>query len=226
MTTRGASPARRTRKPTRVRLGVDDRRRQLLELGRRAFTELPYDAVSTDAIAARAGISRGLIFHYFPTKRDYYLAVLRVAADQLVRETVLDTHGTPPERLVVGLRAYFRFVDQHAEAYATLLRAGGGADPVVQELVEATRRRFIDTIRGHLAPPVASSASDARLERAGLRGWIGLVEALSLDWIEHRDLGPDALVALAARAMGLVVPGVTEDGGRARRPRARGRRAK
>ncbi len=187
----------------------------------RAFTERPYDAVSTDDIAARAGISRGLIFHYFPTKRDYYVAVLRVAADQLVRETVSDQEGAPPERLVAGLRAYFRFVDEHAGAYATLLRAGVGADPVVQELVEATRRRFIETIRGHLAPIVAAEPSDARLVRAGLRGWIGLVEALALDWIDHRDLGREALVTLAARGIGLVVPGAAAALGGARAPRGR-----
>jgi AcrR family transcriptional regulator len=173
----------------------------------RAFTERPYDAVSTDDIAARAGISRGLLFHYFPTKHDYYVAVLRVAADQLVRETVSDGKGAPPERLVAGLRAYFRFVDEHDQAYATLLRAGVGADPVVQELVDATRRRFIETIHGHLAPVVGARPSDASLLRAGLRGWIGLVEALALDWIDHRDLGREALVALAARGLGLVVPG-------------------
>ena len=49
----------------------------------RAFTERPYDEVSTDDIAARAGISRGLLFHYYPTKHDYYVAVLRVAGSEI-----------------------------------------------------------------------------------------------------------------------------------------------
>ena len=190
----------------------------------RAFTERPYDEVSTDDIAARAGISRGLLFHYYPTKHDYYVAVLRVAADQLVRETVSDGKGAPPERLVAGLRAYFRFVDEHAQAYATLLRAGVGADPVVQELVDATRRRFIETIRGHLAPLVGAS-TDAGLVRAGLRGWIGLVEALALDWIEHRDLDRDALVAVAARGLALVIPGAAAALGVARAARRQPSRA-
>ena len=153
--------------------------------------------------ADQAGISRGLIFHYFPTKHDYYVAVLRGAADQLVEQTVTDSAGDVAERLAAGLRAYFRFVEERALAYATLLRAGGG-DPDIQELVEATRRRFIDSIRGHIAPLVVA---DAALLRAGLRSWIGLVEALALDWIDHRDLTQEALVALATRAFALVVPG-------------------
>jgi AcrR family transcriptional regulator len=189
-----------------VRLAVDERRRQLLALGMRAFTERPYDEVSTDAIAAAAGISRGLLFHYFPTKHDYYVAVLRVAAEQLVRETVWGAEGAPAERLIAGLSAYFRFVDEHAAPYAALLRAGVGADAVVQELVESTRERFIGTLRAGLAP-LLPARPDERLLRAGLRGWIGLVEALALHATDSGDLRREELVALAARALAVVVPG-------------------
>jgi AcrR family transcriptional regulator len=190
----------------RVRLSVDDRRQQLLELGLRAFTDRPYDEVAIDEIARQAGISRGLLFHYFPTKHGYYVAVLRVAADLLMAETVAaaeaSANRSPAEQLAAGLDAYFRFVEERGATYATLLRAGVGSDTVVQELVEATRGRFVETIRGHLAP----LAGDARLVRAGLRGWIGLVEALALDWHDHRDLRRDELVALAVRGIALVVP--------------------
>lgn len=198
-----AKPKRKRARP-RVRLSVADRRRQLLELGQRAFTDRPYDEVSVDDIAAHAGVSRGLLFHYFPSKHDYYVAVLARAAEQLLEETVSAVDGTPAERLDAGLRAYFRFVDERAETYATLLRGGVGSDPVVLELVERTRHRFIDTIRDHLEPLVGD-ARGPRL-RAALRGWIGLVEAIALDWIEHRDLPRDELVAMAVQAIALVVP--------------------
>ncbi|UQA57184.1 TetR/AcrR family transcriptional regulator [Polyangium aurulentum] len=184
---------------------MDERRQQLLELGMRAFSERPYDAVSIDEIAAEAGISRGLLFHYFRTKHDYYVAVQRVAAEQLVREAFALEEGSPHERLVAGLHAYFRFVEQRAEAYATLLRAGVGSDPVVNDIVESTRQEFIERIRGQLDPALREGPS-ARLVRAGLRGFIGTVEALALDWIEHRDLTRDELVSLAVRAMVLAVP--------------------
>lgn len=192
---------------TRTRLSVADRRRQLLELGLEAFTRQPYDEVAIDEIARAAGISRGLLFHYFPTKHAYYAAVLGRAAEML-HETVLgaSTRGTPGERLEAGLRAYFRFVDEHATSYATLLRGGVGSDPVVLELVERSRRTFLDTIRDNLEALVGPR-EPARM-RAALRGWIGLVEALALDWIDHRDLATDELVAMAARAIALVVPGL------------------
>lgn len=171
----------------------------------RAFSAEPYDAVSTEAIAARAGISQGLLFHYFPTKRAYYLAVLALAAEQLLEETLAAHVGSPAERLRAGLHAYFGFVAARGETYATLLRAGVGADPLVFALVERTRQRYVDAIRDALAP-LAADAGAASL-RAGLRAWIGLVEALALDWIDHRDLARDELVAMAVRGLLVAVPG-------------------
>lgn len=198
-----AAPAR----GARVRLSVDERRQQLLELGMRAFSARSYDAVSIDEIAAEAGISRGLLFHYFRTKHDYYVAVQRVAAEQLVREAFALEEGSPYERLVAGLDAYFRFVEARAAAYATLLRAGVGSDPVVNEIVESTRKEFIARIREQLDPALREGPR-AHLVRAGLRGFIGTVEALALDWIEHRDLTREELVSLSVRAMALAVPEV------------------
>ena len=197
---------RRAPPPKRVRLAVEDRRAQLLELGLRAFTSKAYDAVSIDDIAAKAGISRSLLFHYFPTKHAYYLAVLGHTAEQLLAVTLREGVGEPAERLRAGLEAYFGFVEQHGKTYAALLRGGVGSDPLVQRLVERTRGRIVETIRDALAPVLPASAEGPRL-RAGLRGWIGLVEALALDWIDHRDLAREELVAAALRGVAFAVPG-------------------
>ncbi|HVY62255.1 MAG TPA: TetR/AcrR family transcriptional regulator [Planctomycetota bacterium] len=219
-TSRGA---RRAATGTRVRMEVDGRRRQLIELGLRAFTARPYDEVSTDAIAAEAGISRGLLFHYFSTKHGYYVACLEVAAEELVREAFSREEGSPLERLLAGLDAYFRYVGAHASGYATLLRAGVGSDPVVKRLVDATRERIIERIRADLAPFLPPE-TDPRLVRAGLRGWIGLVEALALDWVDRPELSPGELVALCMRALVAALPAGIEafpfGGGFADPPRA------
>ncbi|MGZ3474652.1 MAG: TetR/AcrR family transcriptional regulator [Polyangiales bacterium] len=205
-----ASRKKPGRKPTktRERLSIEARRAQLLGLAIRAFSEHAFDEISTEAIAAEAGISHGLLFHYFPTKRALYVAALRVAADQLLRETLTQSEAPPHERLLQGLDAYFRFVEEHARAYATLIR-GVGSDPVATQLVEATRAEFIENIRGHFAPLTAVAADPGEI-RAALRGWIGLVEALSLDWIEHRDVPRDARIALAVRGLVAVFPAAAD----------------
>jgi AcrR family transcriptional regulator len=191
----------------RQRLRVEDRRAQLVELGLRAFTERPYDEVSIDEIAAEAGISRGLLFHYFASKHAYYVAVLSRAAETLVQGIAEAAVGSAVgERLAAGLRAYFHFVGERAETYAALLRGGVGSDPVVQAVVERTRQTFIDTLREGLAA-YAPGLDPTRL-RAALRGWIGLVEALALDWIDRRELPVDELVTIALRAFAVVVPGL------------------
>ena len=203
---RSTETRKRRTPPKRTRLTVEDRRAQLLALGLRAFSGKAYDAISVDDIAAQAGISRGLIFHYFPTKHAYYLAVLGHAAEQLLAVTVPESAVDPTERLRAGLEAYFGFVERHGKTYAALLRGGVGSDPLVQRLVERTRGRIVETIRDALAPVLPTSAGGPHL-RAGLRGWIGFVEALALDWIDHRDLTREEIVAAALRGIAVAVPG-------------------
>ena len=70
--------------PLRSRLAVDERRAQLLELGLRLFGTRPYDEVSIDDIAADAGVSKGLLYHYFGSKRAFYVATVQHAAAVLL----------------------------------------------------------------------------------------------------------------------------------------------
>lgn len=175
--------------PSRSRLELDVRRAQLLELGVRFFSESPYDQVSIDAIARAAGISKGLLYHYFPTKRDFYVAALRGAAQHLIDTTTASSPETPPlQRLQIGLDSYLSYVEQRGAAYTAVLRGGIGSDPEVAAIVEGTRRRFFDRllegIHNDCPPPPI---------RTALRGWIGMVEAVSLDWLENKDLAIPAL---------------------------------
>src|SRR3954466_13874870 len=82
--TRRAIRATARARPRRVRLDNDERRAQLLALARSAFSDRAYDDVSIDDLAREAKISKGLLYHYFPTKRDLYVAGLRQIADDLV----------------------------------------------------------------------------------------------------------------------------------------------
>src|SRR5271170_6359642 len=101
----------RSRKPkapklggTRSRLEVDARRAQLVTLGIDLFAARAYDEVSIDELARAAGVSKGLLYHYFPTKRDFYVATVQEAARQLIeRTTGHDDRATPRERLRAGL---------------------------------------------------------------------------------------------------------------------------
>src|SRR5215469_2622841 len=100
---RRAPAARAAREEApRSRLDVDERRRQLVSLGLELFSTRAYDAVSIDELAREAGISKGLLYHYFPTKRDFYVATVREAAQQLLSRTSTPEHLDPLERVRVG----------------------------------------------------------------------------------------------------------------------------
>src|SRR5947209_6335587 len=94
-----ASPAP---EPARLRRTADDRRAQLVQIGLELLPTTPVQELTIDEVARRAGISRSLLFHYFATKRDYYTAVTRAAAD-LLWEHLVPRPGTPPEEQVRGM---------------------------------------------------------------------------------------------------------------------------
>lgn len=177
------------RRPSpRTRLDVDARRAQLLALGLDAFASRSYDDVPLDDIARAAGISKGLLFHYFPTKRHFYVATIREAARRLSEETRADHVDDPLERLHAGLDAYLAYVDRHGPAYAALLRGGIGSDPEVAAVVEETRGELLARLMQGLA-----AAEPSPLLRTSLRAWIGFVEAAALEWIDRRDVERVAL---------------------------------
>lgn len=201
---RKSSPRRRAPAPARTRLDVDERRTQLIELGLEHFGARAYDDVAIDAIADAAGISKGLLYHYFPTKRAYYAATVREAASRLIDSTETDDSAAPLVRLHAGLDAYLGYVRVHAKAYATLMRSGVGVDPEIARIVDETRATFVERLTsgfaqgapgdlpGALRAGYASGLLGSPLIRLALRGWVGFAEAASLGWTEAIAAGEPA----------------------------------
>lgn len=168
----------RARTPPRARLDVDERRRQLVTLGAKLFSARTYDEVSIDELARAAGISKGLLYHYFPTKRDFYVATVRHAAKDLLDRTFLPSDMDPIERLQGGLDAFLDYVSEHGTAYMSLLRSGIGADLEVARIVDETREAFSARLIEGLGVDAPGP-----LVRVALRGWVGFVEAATVDWL-------------------------------------------
>jgi AcrR family transcriptional regulator len=180
----------------RARLQVDERRAQLVELGLRLFSERSYDELSIDDIASAAGISKGLLYHYFSSKRDFYAATVRSAAESLLARTDPAGDGPDPEALLAALDQYLLFAEEHASAYVALMRSGVGHDAEVAAIVEDTRARFVARLAARLG--LAELTPRVRL---ALRGWVGFVEGSSLDWLARRDLPREELRDLLAQML-------------------------
>jgi AcrR family transcriptional regulator len=177
--------------PAYTRLDVDERRRRLLELGADLFTRFAYDELSMARIAKEAGISKALLYHYFPSKQAYFVATLEKAAAELEERTRPDPSLEPLEQLSGSLDAYLGWVEDYTDGYAKMLRSAG-AVPEVRSMLERVRgetaRRIVAGVRGeNPATPVL---------RTAVNGWLWFMDGAILDWVEHRDMDRETLHGL------------------------------
>jgi AcrR family transcriptional regulator len=168
----------------RRRLSVDERRDELIEAALQLFSTRPPEDVSIDDVAAAAGASRALVYHYFGGKYELYLAALGSAAKQLSVLLEIPPEGKPLKRLQVSLERYFDFVERHAAGYTALLR-GGPADRSgeVGEIVDGIRRLLLGRILHAL-----DIETPQPILRITLRSWMASVETAGLDWLEAGDV--------------------------------------
>lgn len=187
---------------------TEERREQLLAVGRSLFMEHPYDQVSMDDVAQRANVSKALIFHYFSTKRDLYLELVKRSSDELLVATFVAEEMSPFERLTEGLERYLKFVEENAEGYVALLTSGVGVDPDVCAVVESVRTTLADRILNKLPPDLAPNGPSPATTIA-VRGFIGFVEAASVCWLQAgKRQTRSEIVQLSIRVLlaGLGVP--------------------
>lgn len=198
----------------RTRLEPEARRAQLVGLGLQMLSTRPLDKVAIDDIATEAGISRGLLFHYFPTKRDFHLAVARAAAQELLDRTRTDPGLPPLDQLRAGVEAFVDHLTGNRDAYVAFIRGSSGGDPELLQVYESTRTAFTDRVLAGLGiDPVTT-----RL-RAVVRGWVAFTEEVTVDWLSSGDLEREDIVTLIDEALVALVTGATggwplgDDGG-------------
>ncbi len=153
-------------------------------------------------IAREAGISKALLYHYFPSKQAYFAATLEQAATELAEATRPDPDKPPVEQLAASLDAFLAWVEKHMGAYDKLIRSVG-AVPEVRELVERVRAETAERILAGL-----SNEPTPEL-RAAVRGWLWFMDGAVLDWIEHRDIDRARLHGLL---LGTLLGAVTASG--------------
>jgi AcrR family transcriptional regulator len=189
--------------PAYSRLAVDERRRQLLEAGARVFTERSYDDASMAEVARAAGISKGLLYHYFPSKRDLFVATLEAAAAELQEITRPDPALPIPEQLVAALDAYLGWIDEHSDSYAKLMESASGSDDVRSYMAQVragTVERMLEAL---------VKGGDPAAIRTALHGFLWFMDGACLDWLANRDLTReqlrDMLVITFAGALGAAI---------------------
>ncbi|MFE5284124.1 TetR/AcrR family transcriptional regulator [Nocardia sp. NPDC056611] len=183
----------------RVRLSPGERREQLITLGARMLRERALEDISIGEIAAQAGISRGLLFHYFPTKHDFHLAIVNHANAELLERTTPDPTLSLFDMLQDAIERYIAYVTENRTSYLALLRGPASASPELVALVNATRMALVDRILTE-APIPADDPDRPRLALA-VRGWIAFVEETTLTWLREEPIPREALVDMLVTSL-------------------------
>lgn len=190
------------------RLAPAERRAALIEIGKQLFTSHAYDDLSIDDVARLAGVSKGLLYHYFESKRGFYVATIRQLGDELLEATRLDTDEELDAALRRVLQAFYGFLSGNGRLFRTLVRGGIGNDAEVERIVDDVRDRMLRRFAQRLG--LDTPSPDLRVR---LYAWLGAVEALAVDRVDHGDLAESAFVRIALDALGGLLQGATSFGG-------------
>ena len=177
----------------RVRLDADERRRQILAAASELLSTRPYSEVSTADIATHAGVARGLLHHYFGSKRDLYLEV--------VRESVRLPSLPEGELWEASVDRWLQMIEDNRSLWIAAINASGiGVDTEVREIIDESKELVAEQ-----ALRAAGVARPSDAQRAAARGFGGLVEELTREWLVKERVTKQQVRAMLVVALPTLV---------------------
>jgi AcrR family transcriptional regulator len=195
-----ADDGERPTRPVRRRLAPDDRRQALITSALKLFNSHPYDEVSVDDIAADAGMSRPLVYHYYGGKAGVFITALRQTGEDVVVAINEAAIADPANWLTAGLTAFFDHIQANRIGLTALLRHGsltGGED---RQVLDEIRDRVLALVLAGLNPP-----KDSAVLQSVLRGWIAMVETMGREWLRRGEPTREELEALLPEVLRAVL---------------------
>jgi AcrR family transcriptional regulator len=200
------SPAKNTEpaaRPARRRLPPDDRRQALINSALKLFNARPYDEVSVDDIAAEAGMSRPLVYHYYGGKAGVFISALRQTGDDVVEAVAKAGMDDPDNWLTAGLSAFFDHIQANPIGLTALYRHGSVTGLEDRRVLDEIGDRVLRLVMASLDPP-----GDSPVLQSVVRGWIAMVETMAGGWLRQgqptreqlESLMPDVLRAVLGAA--------------------------
>jgi AcrR family transcriptional regulator len=177
------SPAEKSEpvsRPGRRRLAPDDRRQALINSALKLFNTQPYDEVSVDDIAAEAGMSRALVYHYCGGKAGVFISALQQMGDDVVASVAKAGTDNPDNWLTAGLSAYFDHIQANPIGITALIRNGSLISREDRQVLDGIGDRMLRLMLASLDPP-----ADSPVLQSVLRGWISMVETMGRGWLSQ-----------------------------------------
>ena len=196
----------------RTRLAPDERRAQLVALGVASLAERPLESLTIEYLSAQAGVSRGLLFHYFGSKKGLHRDVVRTARDSMLRATEPFPDLAPLDRLRDTLTRIVQFVRDHRGTFFSLVRGVASGDAEVREVVEQARviqaERVIAVFR-------ELGVADSKLLRIALRSWVAFAEEAIVESALNTEMSSEEIVSFLERSVKAVAASVGQTSGSA-----------
>jgi AcrR family transcriptional regulator len=181
-----------------------ERRLQLLSAALEVFGDRDYEEVSVDEVAEAAGVSHGLVFQYFGSKKGLYVACLEPLIENFRERVEPDPDLEPVERLRTGLRNFADAISEHPVGYRNLMTRATAFGEVREALDKARWWRV-----NRLAEAMGLDPEKPAV-RVGLLAWTSYVEAAMLTWLEEGAPDRDELVEMLVKALGATAEGIAE----------------
>lgn len=181
----------------RTRLTPDERRAQLVALGVAFLAESPLDELTIDTLSEQAGVSRGLLFHYFGSKQGLHREVVRTARDSMLHATEPVAELPPLDRLHDTLVRIVRFVREHRGTFYSLVRGVASGDSEVRAVVEEAREEQAGRV---VAAFLELGVPDTPLLRIALRSWVAFAEEALVETAVGTDLSANEIVGFLERS--------------------------
>ncbi|MFG1795539.1 TetR/AcrR family transcriptional regulator [Nocardia sp. NPDC049149] len=185
----------------RRRLSPAQRRDQLLDIGAALFAARPYEDVLMEDVADQAGVTRGLMYHYFPNKRDFYAAIFQRASDRLLASTGLDDDRPLEEQLTTAIEAHIQyFVDNPRDAM-TVNRGALAGDPAIQAIIAAE----LSTVGARILDKLGLEGHAREIAAIAVHGWLVFGRAVCVEWMQSQTISRAELTELCLRAFASVI---------------------
>ena len=163
------------------RLDPEQRREQILDAANALFAERAYDEVSVEDIASAAGVTRGLVHHYFGGRNEVYIALLERLGTMREEQLPPPVGRSARARLADSVSRWLDWTEQNRTIWlATLGRGEDIADPDIRAVVLDLVRRAVVILAAHHA----DIADDSPRLRYALECWTGLNRSATRRWLE------------------------------------------
>ncbi|OBI40841.1 TetR/AcrR family transcriptional regulator [Mycobacterium sp. E796] len=184
----------------RRRLEPQQRREQLLDAAAALFAEQPYEDVMVEDIAARAGVSRASLYHYFPSKRDLYVAIFTRASQRLLARANPDPQLPLAAQLASGLQAHIQYFADHPFEAIAINRGALSDDPAIQAIITEE----LNVIGQRMADKLVAEGGPRDATEIAIEGWLAFVRAACVKWIQSQKITRADLTELCLRAFDCV----------------------